>query len=404
MPEIRPFRGLTFSRPDTDTGALLSAPAVYERPPAPPTSGEPAEPGVLPLLFPPHDSAADTQALLTASWRRSGVLRRDDPPCWYLLSQSFRPPGAGLVERMGLVALCRMGEAGSGWLSTYQQTSPALLEEAVRRLRLTRMHLEPLVFLDGAMAPCIARVAAAARGQAPLLEVVFDRAIHRLWRVPAEDVPDLPGCAGGTDAPFLASGHHLYHAAQTFRDIMRLERRGVTAPWDFVPAVFFPQDPAAVELRSSVVIIRRKTPVVWEEILPLLGRSFGLTAAESLPALADAVQAGPGFAAGVAGADRTLLLTGDGLTLREGRELLEQILGEPEGPQAGGFRWMPDPAEAASHLRRRPSDLALLLKTPRMDDLLRAARDRQPLPPLSVSVGPTVPAGLIMAALDEWVP
>jgi hypothetical protein len=82
--------------------------------------------------------------------------------------------------------------------------------------------------------------------------------------------------------------------------------------------------------------------------------------------------------------------------------LEDAAAGTPSAPPDP--RWIGSVEDAAAECARRTTDVGILLRPPSLEDLERTGRNRALLPPLSVSVGPEVPAGLIMSGMDDWLP
>jgi uncharacterized protein (DUF1015 family) len=419
MADLRPFRGIHF-----DAAAVRLDEVVCPSPryltPASAESFRLRHPQNAVHLFWPEgqDRAAD----LLETWRRQGIVVRAQDPAVYVLSQSFRNSLGILVQRFGLLALCRLTEFSAGIIIPHQRTLPALLENSVRRLQRLSTHLLPVSLLaEDAERRLEQSLHQAAEGT-PLLDFVFDEVVIRLWQV--SDPAWIARTTAGLSSShlLLGAGHHDYEAALTYRDMMRLRTRGEITSFDFIPALVTGMQEESVLLRPVIRMVRTGGEPDWEGFLGRLGRYFRVTPVASLIEL-NQIPGGNGrHAFGVIGPDRLLLARWIGSAPLEEiidpdaapyvRELdisilhhfvLGKCLGldEVQQQRLEHVSYARDLPEAVGAVQRGEFAMAFVTCSLNLDHLRRLMRTRSVVPPATTALAPAIPCGVIMHRLDE---
>jgi uncharacterized protein (DUF1015 family) len=148
------------------------------------------------------DDEAEAGRLFT-EWRRTGVLRGEDEPSFWALSQDYVGPDGVERTRNGLVASLHVEPYDTGAVLPHERTHAAPKEGRLRLIRAVRAHLEPIFLLYDGEAP------ARPPDRTPEIEVSG----ARLWRIGDSD----PLRAVFHDRPLLiADGHHRYETALAF--------------------------------------------------------------------------------------------------------------------------------------------------------------------------------------------
>jgi uncharacterized protein (DUF1015 family) len=172
-------------------------------------------------------------AATLASWESSGVLRSDTGPSYYAYEVDWPAVEDVHAGRVRGVFVALALEPWGGDVIPHEETMPGPVDDRLRLLRATAMHLSPIYGIVAG--PCEPLRALLDRvTEMPALEEVTDeeRVRHRVWRVPA----DAPiGAWLSDEALLMADGHHRYTTALAYRD----ERRTVdgAGPWDSILAL-----------------------------------------------------------------------------------------------------------------------------------------------------------------------
>lgn len=414
MADLRPFRGIFYDFTAVRPEDVLCPPAQHLSPLHVASlrlrSARNAA-WLLDAVRPPEETPLET-------WRREGTVRRDAEPSYYALSQSFRNSLGGIVERTGLLALCRLREFSEGVIVPHQRTIPALLEEAVRRLQGHNAHAAPVALLLDDSDRLLERTLRVAAADPPVVDVVHEGVILRIRRIPA--LPHEVQERLDRSSLILACGHHAYEAALTYRDMIRLRARDETVPADFIPAVVLGMHQESVVLRPVFRLVRLQAD--WEEFLQRLSRAFQITSFESLVELAALAEGGERHAFGIVGKDRlhrarrsSATPIGDITDRTAPPELRELdvsilhhfILGECLGmsdvlqQRLEHLYYAREIREAAGAVQRGEADLAFITGPLGLDHLRRLTRSRSVLPPATTFLAPSIPSGAVMHRLDE---
>src|SRR5712691_6159709 len=141
MAVVKPFRALRYDQ------AMVGALDPLVAPPYDVISPEERERylarspyNVVHLTLPDSEEEA---ARDLAEWRRQGVLRRDDDPTYWFLSQEYVGPDGVKRTRNGFVASLRVEPYDKGIVLPHERTHAGPKEGRLRLLRATRTHLEP---------------------------------------------------------------------------------------------------------------------------------------------------------------------------------------------------------------------------------------------------------------------
>jgi uncharacterized protein (DUF1015 family) len=149
------------------------------------------------------------------TWRREGVLVRDDDPALWALEQDYTGPDGRRRTRHGFFARVKVEDYGPGRIRPHERTHPGPKEDRLRLTRATHANLSPIFSLYddpagaawGALAPHLET--------APWAEVTDeDGTVHRLWRVTD---PAAHAAVQEALAPaelLIADGHHRYETAR----------------------------------------------------------------------------------------------------------------------------------------------------------------------------------------------
>jgi uncharacterized protein (DUF1015 family) len=190
-----------------------------------------------------HDAEGDTTddnrytraAATLAAWRSAGVLRRDDAPCLYRYSQTFREASGGERTRTGLLTLLRLEEFESGVVLPHEETFPHHKEDRYRLLSACRAQISPIFGLFRSSDPALharLREPSGEGDRAPTLDFQDEESVrHRVWPLAdralhAAYAADLRACQ-----VFIADGHHRYETALRYRAECRRETPGASGAW-----------------------------------------------------------------------------------------------------------------------------------------------------------------------------
>ncbi len=374
------------------------------------------------LVRPRAGESFASAAAYLETWQREGMLRRDDEPCLYLLGQSFRGPAGVMVQRLSLVAMVRLEEFGNGSIIPRQGTLPYLLEECVERFRRTNAALQPIVMLvddpDRSLESVLQRVTPAK----PAVEFLREGVIHRMWKIRERAAIDEICCLVRQQRLLLASGHHEYEAALTYRDMMRMGRSGGDIPANYVLACIATLDPATVQFRPVHRLVQLEGDLDWDSFMLRMSRHFTLSHLATLVGLSQEIAGEQKCLIGMVGKNRLMIAR-----CRE-RSALEEILDTALAPEvrhldvsilhsfilgkvlgmdaimqqrSEHLHYSHDFLEVVGAVQREHATAAFLLGGIGHELIRRIMKTGASLPPRTADVYPGMPCGLLMNRLDE---
>jgi uncharacterized protein (DUF1015 family) len=375
VPEIRPFRALTYDTSLAGPLARLVAPP-YDVIDAEERSGYLARsPRNIVNLTLPEDER-DSGPLL-AEWRDQGILRLDSAPALWWLEQSYVGPDGKARVREGFLASIELEPYERKVVLPHERTHTAAKESRLRLLTATRTEIEPIFLLyDDSGAPEEAlREQTAGRG--PDLEVEELGVRSRLWRVDEPRALTRVHDALADKQLLIADGHHRYETALAFH-----ERDGTdTSAFTFA---------ALVNTRGEGLAVF-PTHRVFERA-PEAGVLLGGEPRDDMEAALVELERLPYSTAAVIVCDR------NGIRLVVTNEpILDVELVDRLGHD--GISYTPDWKEAVGMVTRGDAELAVLMRPPRIDQIFAFAREGRLMPQKSTYFYPKLLSGLVLFPL-----
>ena len=152
------------------------------------------------------------------SWRKSGTLREDGQPTFYLYHQIYEVEGQ-THTRKGFFARVRLEPFGTGRIFPHEKTLSGPKADRLSLYRATGTQLSPIFGLyPDPTGEILASVEAGLKDRTPLEAVDHLGVINRIW--PITDPTALTKAQGlMAEKPiFIADGHHRYETGLTYRN------------------------------------------------------------------------------------------------------------------------------------------------------------------------------------------
>lgn len=152
-----------------------------------------------------------------ATWRKQGILIRDNLPCIYAYAQRFTVPGTGIVEeRMGFIALGKLHEYSERVVFRHELTLSKPKSDRLNLLRATHAHFGQIFMLYSDPARSVENLLAEGSA-APEAEITDDYGVrHRLWRIGNPAAIRLLLTSMADKKLIIADGHHRYETALNY--------------------------------------------------------------------------------------------------------------------------------------------------------------------------------------------
>lgn len=320
-------------------------------------------------------SRYDGAARRLVDWQHAGVVVQDSRPALYVYEQQFR--GAVLCGLVGALAL----DPERRVVLPHEDVMPQWVDDRFDLMVATDADLEPILLAYGGGGAASDAVDAARAGDPWLVADTENGAHHRIWRIDDPEQLAMIAAELGRHEALIADGHHRYAA---YLERARREPHRPGSAVGLAMLVDNDRHPLTLDPIHRVVpglsleTVERRTPDSWE-VLP--GRIDGVP-------------------------DRVAVSDGTSwVTLRSTAHRVEptvSLLHEELLPA-----WGVPVDEVTFHhaladalALAGPSQAAVELVAPRLDQVLQSAVRGVVLPQKATSFGPKPRVGLLFRTLD----
>ncbi len=340
-----------------------------------------------------------------ATWRRSGVLRRDPQPVLYVLAQDFTLPTGERLTRRGVFAAVAAEGYEPRRIRPHERTHAGPKADRLALMRATATNIESIFLLAPDPDRTLADAAAQVSQGAPDAMAELNGVGIRLWLVRNPSPFPLPA-----SPLYIADGHHRYETASAYA----VENPAADRVLALIVSA---HDPGLAVLPTHRVIFG--TGREPERLLPRWREWFDV---QPLAAGRDPVAALAAF-----GRDRTACLVADrsrilALSLKPGalpdrlpslaqstavRDLdvariesmvVKEVLGA--GTSTPIVRYVADASEALGMVQHGGAAVAVLLNPTKVEQVFAVADAGDVMPPKSTYFVPKVPSGLVLRPLS----
>ncbi len=165
------------------------------------------------------DDRYERAARLLCEWRDDGVVRLDEAPALWALSQDYTGPDGRRRTRLGCFARVRVEQYGPGRIRPHERTHPGPREDRLRLTRATRVNLSPIFSLySDASGAGREVVATAVRADAWAQTTDDDGTVNRLFRIGDAGAIEAVQAVLADAELLIADGHHRYETARVYAD------------------------------------------------------------------------------------------------------------------------------------------------------------------------------------------
>ena len=199
----------------------------------------------------------------------SGVLMRDEKPCYYI----YRLTARGRTQT-GLAAVAALADYATNRIRKHEHTTPIKEDDRVRQIEAVNAETGP-VMLAYPDAPAIDAMLAAADTRDAEVDVTADDQVrHQLWTVSDDDtVGRLTRAVDALPALYIADGHHRAAAAARVA-----QARGGAGSHNHFLAVLFPHHQMTIlDYNRVLKDLNGRSP---EKLLAELQKRFSVVASD----------------------------------------------------------------------------------------------------------------------------
>lgn len=301
MPVIRPFRAWRYA-PDAGDLADLLVPPYDVISPAGQDAFYARHPHNLIHLELGRETAHDdahgnryTRAAASlADWRARRVIRRDRQASFYVVQQSFVPPGTSeTLTRTGLLGSLRLAPWGEG-IRPHERTFPGAKADRLALLEHTRLETGAIFTFCRDGAHVLGQALLAVTASPPTAAFSDDDGtLHRLWCLDDPGQLTLLRESLADEMLYVADGHHRYETALNYQ--RQVGSGGGSEPWDYVLVYVTPQDDPGLRILAAHRCLHDVPGLTADSILAALRRNFEIERLTEVQTLqAQLAQAAPG--------------------------------------------------------------------------------------------------------------
>ena len=432
MADVRPFRGLRYNTGTVGDLSPIVCPPFDTIPPQlqqslylrSPYNVIRLEAGEVQPSDSPNDNRYTRSAALLSQWIESGVLLREDEPCFYLVQHGFRAQGRER-RRTELMAHVRLEEYAHRVVLPHEYTRDRDKRDRLALMEACHANFSPIMCLYKDPGGRLASLSQTAMAVEPLMEFsdAGDQS-YRFWKIaergPIDEISEMLS----SGPLYIADGHHRYETALDYRARMAssspaggsedeafdfvmmglisfddpglmvlpyhrvvggLDEAGLARVEEALLDIFderpFPvsQEGGGLEDLLEEIEVRGRSQLMMGLLDPRPGRGYRLL---SLKRGSEAEGSGP-------------LARSEAWVLEQ--RVLRPVLGDSLSP---GLDYLHDVDEAERDVRQGKFQLAVFLKSFPLDLFKTIVDAGERLPPKSTFFFPKLPTGVVMNLLD----
>jgi uncharacterized protein (DUF1015 family) len=373
--EIRPFRALRYDPTIAgDLETLVSPPYDVIGPEQHEELRQRSTYNIVHLTLPEDE---DESGPLFQHWVDEGVLKRDETPALWWVEQEFVGPDGVHRVREGIACSVKVEPYENRVVLPHERTHRGPKESRLRLLRAVRAQLEPIFLLYDSPAQPEARLRALADHE-PDLHVDDGEVETRLWHIDDQEAIAAMQDALVPTQLLIADGHHRYETALAFHE----EDGSPESAYTFAVLVNINSEGLAIFPTHRLF---RHAPAEAEAWLANAER---VESAEEALRRINGSHAQNAFA----------------LYEREQASVIETDLGVLDVEVVDrlgleGISYTADADEAIADVDGGVAELAVLLRAPRVEEVLAAAAAGRVMPPKSTYFYPKLVSGLLFHPL-----
>jgi uncharacterized protein (DUF1015 family) len=173
-----------------------------------------------------------------ARWLDDGTLRRTARPSFWVYDQEFSLPEAGRRRIRGFIGLVKLRDYEERRILPHEKVIQGPLEDRIKLTEATATQFEYIVGLYRDRGVTIDNVIYEQAKETPIVDFVEEPigVRHRMWRITEAEPCAAVMRTMARQMIYVADGHHRYQTMLTIRDRMRARHpeAGPDAPWEYI--------------------------------------------------------------------------------------------------------------------------------------------------------------------------
>lgn len=421
MPEIQPFRAITYSK-RADLSRLLCPPYDIVTSLDRERLDHLETHNFINLILPEGAAAYQHSRQLLEEWLAEGMLQERPAPALYVYRQTFEF-GSELYTRTALIASVRATDYSEGKVLPHEYTHKHAKEDRLHLLEATRANLDCVLGLYSDASGAVAGLLAEGVRQGELLVDSDDPmgCRNELFEVTDPSLLMSLEKSLASTVVVIGDGHHRYETALNYRDFRRQAAGQIEleAPWEFVMmALVAEEDPGLCILPTHRIIDPGEALGGVEPFLEALAGDFNLKLLDA-PAVSrwEQNRAPGGFVVCLSDGRRWLAEARGPeamakaapdrseawrvLDVALSQELvLKKLLGLSDDELLHKVEYVKSRRLLARRLAEAPRKVGLMMGKPDVSAILKVAAAGEKMPQKSTYIEPKLTSGLLLRLLD----
>ena len=175
---------------------------------------------------------------LLSEWQACGALHPTKRPSFWVYEQQFDLPDIGRKTVKGFIGAVRLRDYAERKILPHEKVLKGPLEDRIKLTQVTRTQFEYIWSIYQDKAYVIDDILDNEEKQIPIVDYVEEPfgVRHKLWRLTDPASCELISRTMSRLKIYIADGHHRYQTMLTIRDEMRRRypEAGPDAPWEFI--------------------------------------------------------------------------------------------------------------------------------------------------------------------------
>ena len=238
MAEIKPFRGVRFTKYAGDMYSLLCPPydIINEQQRQEYLQKNPNN--IVKIELPvPEEGVEDRYAAAAKTlenWMVNGVLERDPKPALYIYEEEYKTPEGTIKKVRGITCLVKIEEFEKGVIMPHEFTLSKPKADRLNLIQATHANISTIYSLYTDKGRRTESKLELLTESEPDIEAVEGECTHRLWVI--DDEVDVAAICRDFEKRnlYIADGHHRYETSLKYRNMCRESGAPEGSPCDYV--------------------------------------------------------------------------------------------------------------------------------------------------------------------------
>ena len=278
MAEIKPFRGVRFTKYAGDMDSLLCPPydIINEQQRQEYLQKNPNN--IVKIELPvPEEGVEDRYAAAAKTlenWMVNGVLERDPKPALYIYEEEYKTPEGTIKKVRGITCLVKIEEFEKGVIMPHEFTLSKPKADRLNLIQATHANISTIYSLYTDKGRRTESKLELLTESEPDIEAVEGECTHRLWVI--DDEVDVAAICRDFEKRnlYIADGHHRYETSLKYSNMCRESGATEGSPCDYVMMLLVNMDEEEFTLFPTHRLIKNAENFDVEGFLKGIAENF----------------------------------------------------------------------------------------------------------------------------------